>query len=954
MAIYSVSVLGQIPETFKCDEGKYTFSGIPEPTLCKQFSSNEFTIKIGAGTAYPKSSLLGNAFGGNVCIVGDFEVDAPFVFKDAILNIKSGVKITVKGSPNSFDPGSWLAIDNSKFFCCDGLWQGIVLEYLSYISTYNNTEIEDAEKAIFASGLCGLSIQQTTFNRNRVGVELETPFPNIWVPGPLVWVFADNRFTCNAPLNGTTEEITEAGVKLKNAYLYTFKSGLNRFLDLKYGIYSEGDFSHIGASRLHMQRIKKDGIYMKEGSVNLADSWLYACEEKGINIETAKLVNVKNTGFTMATTLTTERRIGIYINKFALNSDIQINGINFNADMEGTDNKVTGVYLQGGNIASGTKIRIGGNSIFGFRAKDSHGVYFDGSFPPGSITEIWGNRFKVSNTTQNPGSGRPTGIGVVSEDMNNLSIKWNAFTSYTVHTLPPDEMGPLQWSFGVHLRNNVHGTNNEVSSNGFNYEVQPLQVGLYVDGFQNTKYCSNTFSGYGFTTGAILQSTSTGTDFTGNYFDFAGFDALLISTGTQIGTQLHKGNQWHNLFGVEPVFHARCQSNPLVNKFIVHTQQSTCASEGDPCFNPFHPRKIEPDLMDEFFQSDPGGIPSEGCTDAFTGGGTDELDRQIAQGTFESSPDNPALNWVLQRYLYRKFKDSPALTSEHTSYPSFVTVRESTTVGKFHDIRTAIENALKADLNVDAPSAQAISDINTLMESMTTVDEAIEQQGLTETLKQQKENLMLQIHGQHWIYDSLRTTHEVQVSANLQTAYDLNQAIATTQTYETNEKTVNYIRLRALMQQGGALTEGQILTLQAIAQQLPEQGGPAVYAALGMLQECVKPQVSYQYPGVPDQEYLNYAKAVQERAAVPVFGAIPGISISPNPASTSFFVRNPQENTGTLTMLDISGRVWLQQPFSGQEVQINLKTGTPAGIYVLRFDIAGGSSIFKKLIVQSN
>lgn len=129
-----------------------------------------------------------------------------------------------------------------------------------------------------------------------------------------------------------------------------------------------------------------------------------------------------------------------------------------------------------------------------------------------------------------------------------------------------------------------------------------------------------------------------------------------------------------------------------------------------------------------------------------------------------------------------------------------------------------------------------------------------------------------------------------------------------------------------------------------------------MYAALGMLQECVKPQVPYQYPGVPDQEYLNYAKAMQERAAVPVsvFGAIPGISISPNPASTSFFVRNPQENTGTLTLLDISGRVWLQQPFSGQEVQINLKTGTPAGIYVLRFDIAGGSSIFKKLIVQSN
>lgn len=358
--------------------------------------------------------------------------------------------------------------------------------------------------------------------------------------------------------------------------------------------------------------------------------------------------------------------------------------------------------------------------------------------------------------------------------------------------------------------------------------------------------------------------------------------------------------------------------------------------------------------MDDFFDIDPSGTPSDGCNDEFTGGGTDELDKQIAQGTFAPPSDDPAMGWVLQRYLYHKFKGSPSLTYEHASFPAFMTGKENTTVGKFYDVHTAIENALKAAANVDAPSTQAISNINTLLESMADVDEAIEQQGLTETLKQQKKDLILQILGQHWAYDSLRTIHETQVSVNLQAAYNLNQAIATTQAYETNEKTVNQLRLLSLMQQGGELTEGQVAALQTIAQQDPKQGGPAVHAALGMLQECAKPAPPYEYLAMPDPRDLKYAQMVEERSVAPVFGEVSSISVSPNPASASFSVRNPEGNAGTLTLLDISGRAWLQQSFSGQEVQVDLKAGTPSGVYLLRFDMEDGTSAFKKLIVQFN
>jgi hypothetical protein len=425
-----------------------------------------------------------------------------------------------------------------------------------------------------------------------------------------------------------------------------------------------------------------------------------------------------------------------------------------------------------------------------------------------------------------------------------------------------------------------------------------------------------------------------------------------------VGQQKHQGNEWYEIpvpppgIAYGPVFHAWCEGNPSLNKFTVHTQQSTCPFDPT-CFNPYHPRRIKPDLMDEFFGQQ-HGTPSDGCNDEFTGGGTDELDRQIAQGTFAPPSDNPAMGWVLQRYLYHKFKGNPSLTSEHASFPAFMAGNENATVGKFYDVHTAIENALKAGTNVDVPSAQALSDISGLIEDMADVDEAIEQQGLTATLKAQKEGLILQIHGRHWAYDSLRTIYEAQVTVNLQTAYNLNQAVTTTQAYETNEKTVNQIRLLSLMQQGGKLTEGQVAALQAIAQQDPKQGGPAVPVALGMLPACVNLEIPYEYLAMPDPRDLEYAQMAEERNANEAYLLASNIRVSPNPASSSFTIRNPSGKTGKLTLFDISGKTWQQQALSGQEIRVDLKTGTPPGVYLLRFDMEDGTSDFKKLIVQFN
>jgi hypothetical protein len=152
--------------------------------------------------------------------------------------------------------------------------ESISLQYLSSITTANST-IEDAERAIYAEGFTSLSISKTTFNRNRIGIELNTPFPSMWVPGPIVWIFSGNRFTCDAPLNGTTNGITEVGVRLRNSFLYTFQSSVNRFSDLQFGIFADGVASAIGVNGLVMDRIRRDGVFMEHGTLNIKRSFFY-------------------------------------------------------------------------------------------------------------------------------------------------------------------------------------------------------------------------------------------------------------------------------------------------------------------------------------------------------------------------------------------------------------------------------------------------------------------------------------------------------------------------------------------------------------------------------------------------------------------------------------------------------------------------------------------------------
>ncbi|MFN0176132.1 MAG: T9SS type A sorting domain-containing protein [Saprospiraceae bacterium] len=942
-----------------CESPATGFEGPPSPTLCSQYEGIVFHITIGAGTPFPNSaSLPPLPPNPKIRVTGNFNVNTHLTWQGATIRINPGIAINV-GSV--FTGIGSLTLDNCDLYACTGLWKGIVMSNVTIVKTFNGTQIEDAEGAIQAihTQHVFLDIEHTTFNRNKNGIVLENTANA--TNKPVFVNFSNNFFHCTAPLNGTANA-SFAGVQLKDADLFAYFSGVNVFRDQQYGIHSVGMSSHIGTQKLYMLRIKKDGIHMKEGFLDLMESSFIDCNEKGINIDTAKIVDVRNTNFAVTFSISPNPnlyRTGIYINKFALNSTVRINGIGFAADMEGTQNLVRGVHLKGGNVGAGTTIRIGDGSIFSFRARSSQGIYLDGIFPLTSTTEIWNNHFRVSNIAGNT-LERPIGIEAYGTNINNLSIRWNTFTSFFFNPPPPPpQVSAPQFNYGICLRQNAFGTNNEVALNAFNDEIQTLQTAVCVEGFQKTKYCSNTITGSGFADGCTFSGTCTGTVFTGNIFTFAGLVALKVfdnGTNTVIGAQDNQGNEWHNYFGIEPIDHALCDINPALNRFFVHTSQSSCANENLPCFNEYHPRNIDQDMVDLFFVLDSLGTPKEGCPDDPPGFSTDELDRKIAQGLMPFLSDNPAQNWVLERYLYQKFQNNPSFTNEHVSFPPFMSSMANHSVGWFYDVHKSIQDALVSSENMHTQSQQALADIGLLIVSLTGVDEQIEAAGnesQMQALLQTKQGLIDQIRNLHSTYNNLNAAYQSQVATNLQTAYSLNGNIPTTHSYEANEKAFNQIYLLFLMQQGGELTESQVLVLQAIAQQDPKQGGPAVHAALGLLPECERPEIPQESLATTQEDYFKARSEFAERdnQSATVL-ADRKIIVYPSPAHSAFTVQGPWAGIGELSLFDLQGRLVLSKVFAGSTVMAELTPNARPGIYLIKILMDDGSSYVEKLSVQ--
>ncbi|MFZ4544973.1 MAG: T9SS type A sorting domain-containing protein [Saprospiraceae bacterium] len=135
-----------------------------------------------------------NIVSGNVGVAKNFIVDVPLVFDNADVRIGSNSTISVPD-------GSILASTSSRFYACEGLWNGVVAkgEVVS-----NNSEFEDAKTAMaFTSLSTPATIKNTVFKRNVIGIGFKAE-RNMQTNVYSVFRFRDftnNTFECFNPLN---------------------------------------------------------------------------------------------------------------------------------------------------------------------------------------------------------------------------------------------------------------------------------------------------------------------------------------------------------------------------------------------------------------------------------------------------------------------------------------------------------------------------------------------------------------------------------------------------------------------------------------------------------------------------------------------------------------------------------------------------------------------------------
>lgn len=936
---------------FKCTESTPTFTGIPEPTLCEEYPNFSCEIQIGLGTQYPKSSLLGASVTGNVCVIGNFEVDATFTFIDATVKITPGVTIVIAPSPNGYDVGGWLGINNSKLFACNGLWKGITVGQLSSISTWNNTVIEDAETAISASGLCALFIQQTTFNRDRVGIFLNTPFPNIFVPGPLMWTFSGNHFNCDAPLNGTVDEITTAGIKLKDSFLGTFQSLTNTFTDIQYGIYSEGSSSYIGCQNLHFQRIRRDGIFMDKGNMDLRSCRFLNCYGKSVHIESANNVSISGSYFRWDDNLPLlvsdlNLYYGVHVEEFAFASNTQISKNFFSADLTSGQKRVIGVWHQGSDIGGGTAIGMNQNT-FHFYGGPAIGILLDGDFPSESQIDIYDNDFDIQDQLN---AGNPTCIWS-SGNKYDFDIIGNRF----YNSLPKNG-----WATGMILQGS-EGTGNEVSDNHFEQGLylDSYLCGFQVQSFKNTKFCANTslnarrmFCFYG---------QNEGTDFTGNI----AYGSQLIFMGDQswVEDQSQKGNQWTAeyqgfVFPVIATPQAECTSPDYAefSEFRVHTPQSIFHA-GPVGFNPFHPRDISPDDTDQWWSQE-NGTPVGTCIYEIVGPGDvdTKLRRAVADGSLAAQFSDPSMIWQAQRTLYFTLKQDTSLETLYPAYSSFKSAKGGGNIDKLYQVANALNAARNGNSQLQSNAQNNRVSIDDMLIQIEAADQAWQKatkaadQKAAQKDKQQKIGELMAL---------------LQNAANFQTVYkqnllnelagvqQTNNSITNTNEWEGHEKNVNSIFISYL--QNGILTKIQQADLETFAGLCPKSEGMVVYKARSMLPECIRlVDRDNQKDCYPAPELLMPAEprsAESRSTEQPSLQTVERASVFPTLALETVTVSVPNGKQGSIRLLNTFGSLVSEQQIVSPQTSFGLAM-LPPGIYYLNILYSDGQRESLKFIVS--
>ncbi|MFQ5446393.1 MAG: T9SS type A sorting domain-containing protein [Saprospiraceae bacterium] len=826
-----------------------------------------------------------------------------YCFYNYIFKMNAGAKIVVES-------GNELIINNgTRIFGCNELWQSIEVEEGATLVIDNST-IEDAYTAVHAYGGGNLSITNSAFNRNFVGVYVDGPIPYEGITN-------FNAFYGNIFDGGGSLLPEPSGLPL------------NLYLPPNNGTAFAGVWIQTKANPLHslnnVFRNLSNGIYANAASLKITktqftniwengyDDWLsgYGIRAKDYTFSH----NFQQTGFgkdaePLSFSLCSKamRLEGIRVdyikdNNIRANKGIELIANYPKAVVIGNriESWITGVELNQVNNASDIWVSLNDIEVAGGIGIQSNMM---------NLGPVSANGLNISLNN------------VILKAGNTKGVELNANNSSHIMENKVSANLGLSGYTGIRANNDNRSvlSCNEVTTTFPNFD-KTIGIAIW-DGELTRQMCngvSNTAKGVYFTMGGFAPERFQENTFEGNDI------GLQLTSSAAIGQQTHRGNKWNGSFGSYGAQHlSPFPSDWTQSQFTVHTG------------TPGTYRPTLPQGQDLWFFSDFGGSPAEECQlistcitelPPFPADGLYGIDSTIASGGFQTTDFEGVTNWLSRRYLYGKLTENPGLIAPGSVFESFYNTTANSTVGNF----AAIEAGMEALYEVPAGTATLVlAHFDTLslrLEEAGSIDSLL-QAGVYDTaLVQQRAVTMQVLQGAEQSGDSLMQPLLAQRMADAAVLVSQNAAVTTDSLFELNEPTVKHIYLNTVALGIAEFDAAQLADLESVAGQCPLTGGSAVFKArslLAMVQDSLY-----------DDETL--CQQIGQRSNKNLKnGASPIFTLFPNPAKNEVTVTfSPYtELSRVIVLSDATGReIWRKEVQRSQHSVVFDTRGLEPGVY---------------------
>ena len=962
----------QSPSSFNwffqnCHPAPPQWDGNPKgrPTLCQQYGSVPIDITIpvvptppNGGSITFASSVNWGAVNGfvqnkNIALTnGDLIMDIPLTFLNCKFVMSGDVVI------RTTDDNPFTAYF-TKFFCCANMWKGIEAKGNSTVALWW-CELEDARRTLQIDDVVqGVYLAGNTFNRNHVNISNGTTSPG---NGTLNFpFFFDNTFECTSKtvhgngINNTGEQWTKYHVHLDHCAtsLGHINAVTNHFFDTHYptSIYLEdADLTILGAE------------FKRFGTVASSDQYGHAIYTEWGPSYAGSHITARNCTF--------ESQAQSAI--FAQRSDVDIDGCTFNGRLlrglesyenhaselikvkNSTFNILTGhevnaIWAERPIASSGKHVDITGNhfnqidnedhSFYGYR-----GVYIESEFNihVADQTDISDNHFLFNIPDA---AGNPSGLVEAAIYVNTPAAFDN--TRIIGNTV---DVNKAFLQFGILLSDQL-GAGLEVSHNTVNGKRFLLDASFdntaidILNATSGVTMCDNTVDEM--TLGIRLRGNNGQSDFSSNNFGKHDVGLSIADAFTQngtpitgtIGTQSGRGNTWLTAAGSYVDKAGQCENSASSSRFFIEQQFAPGTSH--------FPATILLAPSSGWFVNQ--NINSDWCAPMAAPPGMPRLsiyDQEVAGGTGVFASLSAVSQWEARRLLIDKVLRYPSIISGNAATTGFYSTWFNSSPGKF----AQVENQIRSAYAIETADQSSMDNIESQRSSIQLQLISLQNgQTLPQTpttnpsLMAATEVLLAQLRPLHQQEVALKAQISQKQVTKLQNVLTANALLPSSTLQEQNRRMFNQLSITLFLNGTlNATQEAQLLALTASGQ---TNGGLAVEEAKILLPKC-GPNAAPRTSKVPDRS----DNGISGKQISTLQGQM---SLQPNPVSDLLSVYFDPELSGSIVLMDLAGKAWVEEVKKAGVEQLTIRTEEiPSGVYFLSFRSNAGKNLVQKVIIQ--